>query len=184
MAPFPIRTFGDPGLKRRCREVPEGEWASLRGLADDMLHTMYEAPGVGLAANQIGVQKRLFVYDIGDGPGEIVNPTILETDGEWTYDEGCLSVPDLFFAVTRPKRVRLSGWRLDGEEVDVWADELLARAFLHETDHLDGSLLLDRLDQQVRKEALKILRHRAMGLPVPELPPGIKDRKSSANRAD
>src|SRR5687767_4088322 len=100
-----------------------------------MLETMYAAPGVGLAANQVGVQMRLFVYDVGDGPFVVVNPTIVATEGEWTYEEGCLSVPELYFPITRPGRVRLTGWDLDGREVDRWGSDLLGRVFLHETDH-------------------------------------------------
>ena len=109
---FPIRVFGDPGLKRPCKEVPESEWASMRRLADDMITTMYEAPGVGLAANQIGVLKRLFVYDVGEGPHVIVNPTISESRGEWEYEEGCLSVPGLAWEIVRPKEVHLTGFDL------------------------------------------------------------------------
>src|SRR5438445_4955397 len=127
MATFPIRTFGDPGLKRPIAPVRESEWGSLRRLADEMIATMYDAPGVGLAANQIGVQKRMFVYDIGDGPRVVVNPSIVETEGEWVYDEGCLSVPDLFFAITRPNAVHLTAWDLEGEAIDAWGAELLGR---------------------------------------------------------
>jgi peptide deformylase len=148
----------------------------VRGLVDDMVATMHEAPGVGLAAPQIGVQKRFFVYDIGDGPHVIINPEIVETDGVWTFDEGCLSVPDLFFTVERPKQVHLKGWDIEGRDVDVEGDELLGRLFLHEVDHLDGVLVLDRLEGDLRKQALKVMRHRAMGLPLPELPPGMKDK--------
>jgi peptide deformylase len=108
----------------------------------------------------------------------VVNPEIVETDGTWTFDEGCLSVPDLFFPLERPKLVHLKGFDLDGQELDIEGDEVLARLFLHEVDHLDGILVLDRLEPDVRKTALRILRHRAMGLAAPELPPGIKDRKS------
>ena len=178
MATFPIRTFGDPVLKRRAEEVPESEWGSLRRLADDMLDTMYRAPGVGLAAPQVGVQKRFFVYDVGDGPGAVINPEIVETDGVWSYEEGCLSVPGLFFPLERPMRVHLRGFDLNGREIEVEADQLLARMFLHETDHLDGYLVVDRLDPETRKQALKVLRHRAMGIPVGDLPEGIHDRRS------
>ncbi len=181
MGAFPIRTFGDPGLRKRAADVPEADWGGLSGLAESMIATMYEAPGLGLAATQIGVQKRFFVYDVGDGPEVIVNPEIVETDGEWTFDEGCLSIPGLFFAMQRPKLVHLRGYDLSGKEIDVEADEILARLFLHEVDHLDGVLVVDRLEPDVRKQALKILRHRAMGLPQPELPSGVKDRKSISN---
>ena len=161
MANLPIRIFGDPVLRQRTLEVREVDGALVR-LAQDMIETMYEAPGVGLAANQIGVERRLFVYDIGDGPGVVINPTIVESDGEWLYNEGCLSIPDLSWPTLRPKAVRLRGVGLDGEEIDVEADELLARCFQHEVDHLDGVLLVERLDPDQRKEALRILRGRAL----------------------
>lgn len=123
-----------------------------------MVQTMYDAPGVGLAANQIGVDKRLFVYDVGDGPLSIVNPVITEARGEWDYEEGCLSVPGLHWNIVRPKEVHLTGYDLDGRELSIEADELLARVFQHELDHLDGVLLVERLDADTRKQAMKTLR--------------------------
>jgi peptide deformylase len=98
------------------------------------------------------------VYDIGHGPGVIVNPEIVETDGEWTYEEGCLSIPGLSFELVRPNHVHLIGYDLDGNEVSIEADELEGRCFQHELDHLDGTLYLDRLDDDQRKAAKKILR--------------------------
>jgi peptide deformylase len=163
MAPYTIRTFGDPVLKQVAKEVTEIDGALVR-LCEDMLDTMYEAPGIGLAAPQIGVQKRLFVYDLGDEPGAIVNPQIVETDGEWVFEEGCLSVPGLHFEIVRPKRIHIVGFDLDGNEVSIEADELEARLFQHEFDHLDGVLLLEHLDDEQRREALKVLRSRAMAL--------------------
>ncbi len=145
MASFEIRIVGDPVLRQRAHEVENVDDVLVR-LVDDMVETMYEAPGVGLAAPQVGVQKRLFVYDIGEGPQTMVNPTIVEGDGEWTFDEGCLSVPGLSWEIVRPKEVHLTGWDLDGNEISVEADEYLARVFQHEMDHLDGILLLERLD--------------------------------------
>ncbi len=170
MATYSIRTFGDPVLKRRAAEVTEIDGALAR-IADDMLHTMYEAPGLGLAAPQVGVQKRLFVYDIGDGPAVVVNPVISETRGEWVYDEGCLSVPGLHFEIVRPKEVHLTGYDLHGSEVSLEADELLARLFQHELDHLDGVLLLEHLEEEQRREAMRALRDQALGLPGPEPEP-------------
>ena len=161
MAAYNIRVYGDPVLKQRATEVTEIDGA-LRRLADDMLETMYAAPGVGLAAPQVGVQKRFFVYDIGEGPGAIVNPVIHTRDGEWIYDEGCLSVPGLYWPITRAKTVHLTGLDLDGNEVEFEADELLARLFQHEVDHLDGRLLLEELDAEARKEALRALRSRTL----------------------
>ena len=163
MSTHVIRVFGDPVLKQRAAEVRDVDAALVR-LVDDMVETMYAAPGVGLAAPQIGVQKRLFVYDIGDGPQAIVNPRIDETDGEWEFDEGCLSVPGLYWTIVRPKQVHLVGLDLDGNEVSIEADEYLARVFQHELDHLDGTLLLDRLDPDTRKEAMRELRRRALDL--------------------
>lgn len=159
MAPYTIRLFGDPVLKQRASEVSSIDGTLVR-LADDMIETMLAAPGVGLAAPQVGVQKRLFVYQIDpdEGPKTIVNPIISEARGEWEYDEGCLSIPGLSFPIVRPKEVLLTGYDLDGNEVAIEADELLARAFQHELDHLDGRLLLELLDKSQRKAAMKELR--------------------------
>lgn len=157
MAPYRIRVFGDPVLKQQAKDVEEVD-DSLVKLVDDMVQTMYDAPGVGLAAPQVGVQKRLFVYDIGDGPRAVVNPTIAESDGEWEYVEGCLSVPGLSWDIVRPKQVHLTGYDLDGNEVSIEADEYEARVFQHELDHLAGVLLIDRLDEDTRKAALRTIR--------------------------
>jgi peptide deformylase len=159
MALIPIRVFGDPVLRQRTVEVTEIDDA-LRRLVADMFETMYDAPGVGLAANQVGVQRRFFVYDVGDGPGVVINPQILERSGEWTYLEGCLSVPDLHWEIVRPHKVHLAGLDLDGNAIEVEAEDLLARCFQHEVDHLDGKLLLERLDDEQRKEAMRVLRTR------------------------
>jgi peptide deformylase len=161
MAGYTIRLFGDPVLKQRAAEVTNVD-GSLARLVEDMVETMYEAPGVGLAAPQVGVQKRLFVYDLNDGHGArtIINPTISEARGEWEFEEGCLSVPGLFFPIVRPKEVHLTGYDLDGHEVSIEADEFEARVFQHELDHLDGKLLLEHLDTDQRKAAMKALRNR------------------------
>lgn len=136
----------------------------IAALAETMIETMNEAPGVGLAANQIGVQKRLFVYDKGDGPVVVINPVIQETDGEWTYEEGCLSVPGLSWEITRANTVHLTGFDLDGNPIDVQTDEFEGRIFQHEMDHLNGVLLIERLDADQRREAKKILRERRLEL--------------------
>lgn len=159
---YAIRVFGDPVLKQPSSEITEldGEVARLvRG----MFTTMYAAPGVGLAASQVGVRKRLFVYDVGDGPCVFVNPVITESSGEWLFEEGCLSVPGLSFPIVRPKLVTVTGMDLDGNEMTIEGDELLGRVFLHEMDHLDGVLLIDRLDAHERKSAMRILREQAAG---------------------
>jgi peptide deformylase len=165
MAPYTIRLVGDPVLRQRAAEVTTIDGRLVK-LADDMVVTMYEAPGMGLAAPQVGVEKRLFVYDVGDGPHTIVNPQIVESRGEWAYEEGCLSVPGLSWEIIRPKEVHLTGVDLDGNEVSIEADELTARCFQHELDHLDGVLLLERLDADARKQALRTIREKGIGLSV------------------
>ena len=146
-------------LRQRAREVEELDGALAR-LVSTMYDTMYEAVGLGLAAPQVGVQKRLFTYDIGDGPVVLVNPEIVQTEGEWSYEEGCLSLPGFAFEIVRPNLVTIRGIDLSGNEVILEADELLGRVFLHEMDHLDGKLMLDRLEPDVRKQALRELRDR------------------------
>lgn len=152
-----IRIFGDPVLRQQAKDVTDID-GRLVALVDDMVDTMYAAPGLGLAAPQVGVQKRLFVYDLGDGPQTLVNPQIIESDGEWSFDEGCLSVPGLSWEIVRPKQIHLVGHDLDGNDVSVEADELAARLFQHELDHLDGVLLVERLDEDQRREARQALR--------------------------
>lgn len=154
---MPIRTFGDPVLKQVTTEIEDID-TKVAALAESMIETMYKAPGVGLAANQIGVQKRLFVYDKGDGPVVVVNPRIVETSGEWVYEEGCLSVPGLSWEISRPNQVHLVGRDLEGNELDIHAEEFEGRIFQHEVDHLDGFLLIDRLDDDQRKAAKRALR--------------------------
>jgi peptide deformylase len=123
----------------------------------------------------------LFVYDLHDekGPRSVVNPKVSEARGEWTYEEGCLSVPGLSWPIVRPKEVYLTGFDLDGNEVSIEADEFEARVYLHELDHLDGVLLIDRLDAELRKEALGVLRARVLGLPYADT-----DAVASARNAD
>lgn len=163
MALFPIRTFGDPVLRVRTQRVEVFD-GSLRRLAEDMIDTMYDAPGVGLAAPQIGVSKRICVFDAGDGPQVLVNPEIVETAGEWEFDEGCLSVPGHFWPIVRPAFARACGQDLDGAPVEYAGDELLGRVLQHETDHLNGMLLIERLDRPTRKAALRDIRNQALGL--------------------
>jgi peptide deformylase len=168
MATHEIRVFGDPVLKRPAAPVTDVD-GGLAKLVDAMYETMYDAPGVGLAAPQIGVQRRFFVYDVNDGTGPhvVLNPEIVATQGEWAYEEGCLSLPGLAFEVVRPKIVTITGQDLDGNDVVIEGDELLGRVFLHETDHLDGVLMLDRLDRDARKDAMRQLREQGMGVPTP-----------------
>jgi peptide deformylase len=169
MATHEIRIFGDPVLKTRAAEVTDVD-GKLVALADQMLETMYAAPGLGLAAPQIGVQKQLFVYDVGDGPQTLINPTIKESSGEWVYDEGCLSIPGLYVEIVRPKEVLLHGWDLHGNEVTIEADELLARLFQHELDHLHGVLMFERMTPEQRKEAMREWRRLQTEPPSPQRP--------------
>ena len=156
-SPYDVRVFGDPVLRKVAEAVTDID-GRLVQLADDMLQTMYEEPGLGLAAPQVGVGKRFFVYDVGEGPEVLVNPTVVETRDEWLFEEGCLSVPGLSWEIVRPKEVHIQGYNLDGQEIDIEADELLARLFLHEMDHLNGVLLIDHLEGETRKAAMRTLR--------------------------
>jgi peptide deformylase len=161
MATYPIRLFGDPVLKRPAAPVERTDGA-LAKLVDAMYETMYDAPGVGLAAPQVGVQQRFFVYDVGDGPHVVLNPEVIDATEEWTYEEGCLSLPGVALELVRPRLVTIHGLDLDGREITMQGDELLGRVFLHEIDHLDGVLMLDRMEPADRKQALKVLREQAM----------------------
>jgi peptide deformylase len=156
-APYEIRVIGDPVLRQRASEIADVT-GSLVQLAEDMLETMYEAPGLGLAGPQVGVQKRIFVYDIGEGAQVVINPEIRESRGEWGYEEGCLSIPGLSFELVRPKEIHLVGYDLHGNELSIEADDLLARCLQHELDHLDGVLFIERLDHDDRKAAMKVIR--------------------------
>jgi peptide deformylase len=160
-APFDIRLIGDPVLRQRANEVTDVD-GRLARLAEDMVATMYAAPGLGLAAPQVGVRKRLFVYDVGDGPITIINPEIRESSGEWVFEEGCLSIPGLSFDLVRPKEVHLVGYDLDGNEISIEADELHARCLQHEIDHLDGVLFVERLEPATRKAAMKLIREQKL----------------------
>lgn len=137
MALRTIRTEGDPVLEKVCRPVEKID-RRTRDLVDDMLETMYDACGVGLAAPQVGVLKRLVVIDVGDGPLILVNPEILETSGEQTGEEGCLSVPGMSGLVTRPDHVKVKALDMELNEQVYEGDGLLPVPFCHEIDHLDG----------------------------------------------
>ena len=150
---YEIRTYGDPVLKSQSLAIENIDDKLVR-LTDAMLDIMYDAPGIGLAAPQIGVQKQLFVYDIGDGAEVLINPVVVESSGEWVYEEGCLSIPGLYVEMVRPKEILLKGINIDGEEVSVEADELLSRLFQHELDHLNGVLMFERMTPDQRTEAL------------------------------
>lgn len=145
MAVREIRVQGDEVLGKVCKEVTT---MTLRTkiLINDMLDTMYEEMGVGLAAPQVGVLKRIVVIDVGDGPIVLINPVILETSGEQTGSEGCLSIPGKAGQVTRPNYVKVKALNEDMEEVIYEGEELLARAFCHEIEHLDGHLYVEKVE--------------------------------------
>ena len=145
MALREIRVQGDPVLNKVCRPV-ETLTPRLQELIDDMLDTMYEANGVGLAAPQVGVLRRIVVIDVGEGPIVMINPEILETSGEQTGQEGCLSVPGKAGEVTRPNYVKAKALNENMEEYIIEGEELLARAICHELDHLDGHIYTELVE--------------------------------------
>jgi peptide deformylase len=142
-----IRTIGDSTLTKKSKEITEVT-PKIKLLIEDMLDTMYEAQGVGLAAPQVGILKRLVVIDVspeGDSPIILINPVIMETSGEQTGEEGCLSVPGKSGTVTRPNYAKVKAFNENMEEITVEGTELLARALCHEIDHLDGVLYVDKV---------------------------------------
>ena len=144
-----IRVMGDPILEKTCKEVKEMT-PRLKELIDDMFDTMYEANGVGLAAPQVGVLKRIVVVDVtGEDPIVLINPRILESSGEQTGGEGCLSVPGKSGTVTRPNYVKVLAYDRDMKPVELEGTELLARAFCHEIDHLDGHLYVEKVEGEL-----------------------------------
>lgn len=145
MALRQIRIQGDAVLEKTCREVKEMT-PRIRELIDDMLDTMYDANGVGLAGPQVGVLKRICVIDIGEGPIVLINPVIIASDGEQTGDEGCLSLPGKAGQVTRPNHVIVRALNADMEEIGVEGEALLARALCHEIDHLDGHMYTEKVE--------------------------------------
>lgn len=148
MAIREIRIAGDEILTKQCKPVPK---MTLRTqiLIGDMLDTMYEKMGVGLAAPQVGILKRIVVIDVGEGPIIMINPEILETSGEQTGEEGCLSLPGKCGIVTRPDHVKVRFQNEDMEEVEMEGEGLLARAFCHEIDHLNGEMYMDKAEDGI-----------------------------------
>lgn len=150
MAILDILTYPNPGLKKISEPVKEVD-ESIKTLIDDMFETMYAAPGIGLAAPQVGALKRVIVLDIGERDGgqsaplALINPEIISSTGEITFEEGCLSVPEYTADIVRAAEVKLKGMNRSGETVEIEADGLLAIALQHEIDHLDGILFVDRL---------------------------------------
>jgi peptide deformylase len=159
---FTIRTFGDPVLKQRAKDVEEFD-ADLARTYDAMVDTMIEAVGGGLAAPQVGIGRRFFVYTSEDGPRIAINPEIVESSGETRVEEGCLSIPGLSFEPVRAEVVTLRAFDLDGREYVLEVDGYESRMFQHEVDHLDGVLAIDRLDPDERKQVLKLIREQAFG---------------------
>jgi peptide deformylase len=164
---LPIRTLGDPVLREPSRPVLAFD-RKLRKLADDMLETMYAAPGVGLAGPQVGLSLRLFVFDDGQtGPLFMANPELLDGEGDATEEEGCLSIPGPYYPTPRYATIRCRGQDVRGKPVDLTGEGLLARIFQHETDHLEGRLYVDRLDEEGRRSVLAELRRIELGLSQP-----------------
>ncbi len=161
MTVFPIRKFPDPVLLMKARTVEQID-GDLHRLIDDLLETMYAAPGVGLAAAQIGIAQRVAVCDIGEGPFHMINPVMEKKSGSWTYEEGCLSVPERFWPVKRFAYARVSAVDVDGRPVTYEGDELMGRVLQHELDHLEGIIVLKRLPRRVRKQALREIREEEM----------------------
>ena len=145
-----IRIMGDPILEKVCKEVKEVT-PRIKELIEDMLETMYDANGVGLAAPQVGILKRIVVIDVGEGPIVLVNPVIVESSGEQTGEEGCLSVPGMSGIVTRPNYVKVRALNEDMEEIEMEGEGLLARAFCHEIDHLDGKMYVSLVEGELHQ---------------------------------
>jgi peptide deformylase len=165
-----IRTFGDPVLRERARDVDKITDVHRR-LIEDMFETMRDAPGVGLAAPQVGVLERIFVWEVEEQHGVLINPEIVKRSRKrFTEDEGCLSLPGLVYPVERNFEVVVRALDENGDRIELTGEDLLARVFQHEIDHLDGVLFIDHLDEPDRKEALSILRGQALGLPTPAQP--------------
>ncbi|HEX2782532.1 MAG TPA: peptide deformylase [Ilumatobacteraceae bacterium] len=166
---YQIRTYGDPVLKIKAAEVADIN-GKIAGLVDDMYETLYDSDsGIALAAPQIGVQKQIFVWDVDDEQMAIINPQIVESSGEWVYDEGCLSIPGLYVEMLRPNHVLMRGFTVDGDEIEIEASELMGRLFQHEIDHLHGVLMFDRMTPEQRKEAMQEYR-RIQEQPEAEVP--------------
>lgn len=159
MTVLPIRIFGDPVLRAKARPVVEFG-PQLGRLVDDMIETMNAASGAGLAAPQVGVLQRLFVYDLGDGPKVVCNPELSDFSGTWTHEEGCLSLPGVYVEIDRPMHVTCRYQDREGKWHEVRSSELEGRVFQHETDHCDGIWFIDRAEKSERRLALREFRHR------------------------
>lgn len=166
MALLNILRFPDPRLRNKAKPISEVT-DDIRQLADDMLETMYDAPGVGLAAIQVNVQKRLIVIDVSEDQSQpliLINPEVISSEGERDHEEGCLSVPEAYETVTRADKVRVKALDREGKDIEFDADELLATCVQHEIDHLDGKLFVDYLSnlkrQRIKKRLEKHLKQK------------------------
>ncbi len=167
MAILPIRLYPDPVLREPASAVVEIDDA-LKKLVADLGETMRAAPGIGLAAPQVGVQRRVFVYSLSEEEDivALINPEIIERSGEEIDSEGCLSIPGISYDVARAQRVVLRALNIDGETIEIEAVDLVARVLQHEVDHLDGVLFIDRIDPELRREALKLMREKDLATDV------------------
>jgi peptide deformylase len=171
VAVLQIRTFGDPVLRSPALDVVDFD-ARLKTLAADMHDTMKAAPGVGLAAPQVGIPRRLFTFDSVEEAGAYANPEIVWfSDEQQEGEEGCLSIPGVYFPVQRAMKVRVRAQTLDAEPVEREAEGFLARIFQHEIDHLAGTLFVDRLDAEHRREAMRLIRETELGIAQTPPPP-------------
>lgn len=176
MAILKIRTFGDPVLRQQAQEVDKVT-DQHRRLIQDMIDTMRDAPGVGLAAPQVGVLERIFVWEVGEEHGALINPRIVARSEEtYSDEEGCLSIPGIVYDVDRSFEVTVEALDENGNRIEMTGDELLGRVFQHEIDHLDGVLFIDRIEESERKEALATLRAQALGLAPPAAPVPQEER--------
>jgi len=167
MSRRPIITLPDPLLRQASAPIERVD-DELGRLIDDMLETMYEAPGVGLAGPQVGISLRVFTFDDGQtGPSFMANPVLFGGEGELLEEEGCLSIPGPYHETKRYARIMCSGQDVDGAPLELTGGGLLARIFQHETDHLDGMLFIDRLDDEGRRSVLAELRRIELGLEDP-----------------
>jgi peptide deformylase len=157
MSIMPIRLFGDPVLVTPALEVVDFD-KEIRNLVRDLTDTMLDAPGAGLAAPQVGVGLRVFVWDVDEELGHLINPSLTLSEEIQEGEEGCLSFPELRYDTPRALRVVARGWNMHGDPVTIEGSELLARAIQHETDHLNGILFIDRLSSEDRKAAMKEIR--------------------------
>ena len=172
---LPIRIFGDPVLRQRAHEVTEFD-ERLRRLADDMLETMRAAHGAGLAANQVGILRRVFTWETAEAHGAVVNPTItFESEEIQEGEEGCLSFPGLFYPTARPLHVHIDAQDVTGEDITLEGEGLLARIIAHEVDHLNGILFIEHLARHDRKEAMRRIRRGEL-----EHPPEREDDEDHA----